>query len=212
MGSITENFSSLSDVLKTDYAAHQLPGREILSTRLLHSLLPASFRHAKGQLIDVKDRVAGPFDIVACADAFPTLGDGIAHQFLADGVALCIQVRNWKEEDLTQFASIADQLKQLERKKKAPIFCAVVGFDNMSANQVSEFMKSTAGKSIDGILSVGEHVIIRNTQGWYGNAQKIPFVTAQGSGESLKSFAFWVVQIAQTYLGQPYSLSDYQHL
>src|SRR5271154_6711892 len=107
MGSITENFSSLSELLLADYAAHRAPDREVLTSRLLRPLLPASFCCGMGQIVDLKDRQLGPFDIVVCWDAYPPLGEGMAHQFLADGVAFCLQVRNWKEQDLTQFASLA---------------------------------------------------------------------------------------------------------
>ena len=82
----------------------------------------------------------------------------------------------------------------------------------MPITQVSEFMKSSAGQSIDGMLTVGQHVMLRNGQGWYGDAKTVPFVTEKGDGESLKSFAFWITHIAQTALGIPYQLSDYQHL
>src|SRR5206468_4151394 len=100
--------------------------------------------------------------------AYPPLGEGMAHQFLADGVAFCLQVRDWKEEDLTQFADMALRLKALARKTKHPIYCAVIGFGSLPANQVSEFMKSSGGQPIDAVLSIGQHVILRNNQGWYG--------------------------------------------
>ncbi len=136
----------------------------------------------------------------------------MASQFIADGVAFCLQVRDWKEEDLTQFAAMAGKLKALIRRTQAPLYCAVVGFDSLPANQVTEFMKSSAGQSIDGILSVGQHLILRNSQGWYGDPQKVRFVTEKGDGESLKGFAFWMLRIAQSFVGIPYQLADYQHL
>ena len=212
MGSITDNFSSLSEVLLADYRARKAPERDILSARLLKPLLPAAFRSGMGQIVDLKDRQLGPFDIVGCWDVFPPLGEGMASQFLVDGVAFCLQVRNWKEEDLTQFAAMAGRLKALSRKTKSPILCAVVGFESLPANQVSEFMRSSAGQAIDGVLSIGKHLMLRNSQGWYGDPKRVPFVTEKGEGESLKAFAFWLVHITQTFLGVPYRLADYQHL
>jgi hypothetical protein len=212
MGSITDNFSTLSEVLRADHTARRTPDREIVLSRLLRPILPGAFRCGMGEIVDLKDRQLGPFDIITCWEVYPPLGEGMAHTFLADGVALCVQVRNWKEEDLTQFAKMAGQLKSLERKKKNPIFCAVVGFDSLPAKQVAEFMKSAVGQSIDGVLAVGEHVMIRNSQGWYGKATQVPYVTEQGAGESLKAFAFWLAQITQSFLNMPYALSDYQHL
>jgi hypothetical protein len=212
MGSITENFSNLSEVLLADGRAHKSPERDIFSARLVKPLLPAAFRSGMGQIVDLKDRLLGPFDIIGCWEAFPPLGEGMASQFLVDGVAFCLQVRNWKEEDLTQFAAMALKLKALSRKTKAPLFCAVVGFDSLPANQVSEFMKSSAGQAIDGVLSVGKHLMLRNSQGWYGDPHQVPFVTEKGDGESLKAFAFWLVHITQTFLGLPYQLTEYQHL
>src|SRR5262245_7778057 len=103
MASITEIFSTLSEVLQADACTRKSPDREIITERLIKPLLPAAMRVGMGQLVDVKDRQLGPFDIVGCWEAYPPLGGGMAYQFLADGVAFCLQVRNWKEEDLTQF-------------------------------------------------------------------------------------------------------------
>ena len=47
-------------------------------------------------------------------------------------------------------------------------------------------MKTGSGQAIDGVLSIGDHVMLRNSQGWYGDPQKIPFVTERGEGASLK--------------------------
>lgn len=212
MGSVTENFSNLSQVLLADHQAAKTPDREILSRRLVKPLLPAAFRSGMGQIVDLKDRQLGPFDIVGCWEAYPPLGEGMASQFLVDGVAFCLQVRDWKTEDLTEFAAMAGRLKALVRKTKAPIFCAVVGFDSLPAAQVSEFMKSAAGQAVDGVLSLGQHLMLRNAQGWYGDPAKVPFVTERSEGEALKGFAFWLAQITQTFLGLPYQLGDYQHL
>src|SRR4029077_17254143 len=119
-------FSNLNEILLTEYSAHMFPERDILTARFLKSLLPAAFRTGMGQIIDLKDRQLGPFDIVGCWEAFPPMGDGMASQFLVDGVAFCLQVRNWKEEDLTQFAAMAAKLKALTRKTKSPLLCAIV--------------------------------------------------------------------------------------
>ena len=116
MGSITDSYSALSEVLLADQRTHKSPERDILSNRLLRPLLPAAIRLGRGQIVDVKDRVLGPFDIIGCGDAYPLLGEGMGAQFLADGVAFCLQVRNWKEEDLTQFADMAMKLKSLIRR------------------------------------------------------------------------------------------------
>jgi hypothetical protein len=209
---LTENFSSLSQVLLSDYTTHKAHGRDILAARLLKPLLPSAFRIGTGQIVDLKDRQLGPFDIVGCSENYPPLGEGVASLFLVDGVAFCLQVRNWKEEDLTQFAATAVKLKALSRKTPSAIVCAVVGFESLPADQVSEFMKSSDGHAIDGVLSIGQHLMLRNSQGWYGDPQKIPFVTERGEGEALKGFAFWLVHIMQTFLNVPYQLSDYQHL
>src|SRR3954469_8923193 len=104
MAAITESFTALNDVLLSDLLNRKGSEREIFQTRLVTPILPAAMRSGNGQLVDVKDRQVGPFDIVGCWEAFPPLGEGRACQFLADGVAFCLQVRNWKDEDLTQFA------------------------------------------------------------------------------------------------------------
>src|SRR5882672_6413606 len=177
MGSVTDTFASLSEVLLADYRAHKTPERDILTNRLLRPLLPSAFRLGRGQLVDMTDRQLGPFDIIACWEALPPLGEGMASLFLVDGVAFCLQVRNWKEEDLTQFAATAGKLKALSRKNKLPLLCGVVSFETLPAPQVAEFMKSGPGQSVDGVLAIGQHVMLRNAQGWYGDPQRVPFVT-----------------------------------
>jgi hypothetical protein len=92
------------------------------------------------------------------------------------------------------------------------LFCAVIGFESLPSKQVMEFMKSAPGQAVDGMLTLGQHVMLRNTQGWYGDPKTVPYVTEQGEGESLKSFVFWLTHIMQTALNIPYQLADYQHL
>jgi hypothetical protein len=212
MGSVTENFASLSEVLLSDYSAQKAPPRNILLNRLIRPLLPAAMRTGIGQIVDIKDRQLGPFDIIGCSELYPPLGEGLAGQFLVDGVAFCLQVRNWKEEDLTQFAAMAGKLKALIRRTKSPIPVAVISFETLPAPQVAEFMKSSAGQGIDGVFAIGQHLMLRNNQGWYGDPKRIPFVTEKGDGPSLKAFAFWLTHLSQTALGLPYLLADYQHL
>jgi hypothetical protein len=213
MASITESFAGLSELLLTEQRTRKISEREIFQQRLVTPLLPAAMRTGNGQIIDIKDRQAGPFDIIGCAESFPPLGEGRACLFMAEGVAFCLQVRNWKEEDLTQFAvQVAAPIKQLTRKSPVPIHCAVVGFGSLPAAQVADFLKSPSGQAIDGVLSIGEHVMLRNSQGWYGDPQRIPFVTERGEGEALKAFAFWLTHVAQTSLRMPYHLTEYQHL
>jgi len=212
MGSITESFANLSDMLLAESRGRKASDRDLFLNYLLRPLLPASFRTGTGQVVDIKDRVLGPFDIIGCTETYPPLGEGLASQFMMDGVAFCIQVRNWKDEDLTQFAAMAGKLRAMIRKTKQPVFCAVVGFESLPAAQVAEFMKTSDGHHIDAVLSIGQHLTLRNSQGWYGEAQRIPYVTEKGQGESLKGFAFWMVHLMQTFLGVPYHLNDYQHL
>ena len=87
-----------------------------------------------------------------------------------------------------------------------------MGFESLPAAQVSEFVKSSEGQPIDAVLSIGQHLMLRNSHGWYGDPKQIPFVTAKGDADALKGFAFWIARIAQSFLGIPYQLSDYQHL
>jgi hypothetical protein len=212
MSALTESFAALSEILLADAALHKVPLRETFISRALKPMLPASLRIGTGQIVDIKDRQTGPFDIVGCSEVWPPIGEGVSTQFIADGVAFCIQVRDWKEEDLTQFAEMAARLKAVHRKSKFPLLCAVAGFKTLPAAQVTEFMKSSGGHAIDGIISVGEHALIRNSQGWYGDPKEIPFVSAKGEGESLKGFLFWLLHAAQSFVGIPFQLGDYQHL
>jgi hypothetical protein len=163
-------------------------------------------------IVDIKDRQVGPFDIIGCTESYPTFGEGAASTFLADGVLFCIQARNWGENDLTQFGEMAAQLKMLEGKRSYPLICAAVAFDPLSLDHVAEFLKSPAGQAVDAVLSLGSNLTIRNTQAWYGDPQKVPFVTERGGAPSLKAFTFFLIQLAQNALGIPFGLTSYQHL
>jgi len=217
MGTLTDKFSDLSEVLKAEYqkaAAASRPGAggAILNQRLLRPLLPSQVRCGPGTIIDVKDREIGPIDAVGCSDVWPAIGDGAATSYLLNGVIFALQAKDWAVNDLTQFGEMASQLKSLERQAAEPVFCAAVSFTDIPLKEISDFLKSPVGNAVDGVLVIGSHVIIRNALGRYGDPQKVPFVTERGTGESLKAFAFAVVHAAQSFCGQPFGLASYQHL
>jgi len=81
MGSITETFSSLSEVLLSDYSARKAPERDILSTRLLKTCFPPRYAW-DGTDYRSQGPPLGPFDIVGCWEVFPPLGEGMARSFL----------------------------------------------------------------------------------------------------------------------------------
>jgi len=214
MGTITESFGNLSEYL---LATHQKTKKrasdvELVMSRMLKPFLPSGMRWGTGTVTDFKDRQVGPFDIVAGIETFPPFSEGTATTFLADGVVFALQIRNWAESDLTQFGILADQLKKLERQKKETLPCLAVSFESLSLPELSQFLKSKAGQSVDGILCVGHHVILRNSLGLYGDPEHVPFVTEQQGPESLKAFIFFLLQLSQTALGLPFGLADYQHL
>ena len=209
MGAISEAFSGLSDFL---VATAVRSYGDLLISRLLKPLLPAGMRCGTGIVVDIKDRQVGPFDVIGCSEIYPTFGEGPASIFLADGIVFCLQARNWAVSDLTQFGELAASLKKLDRKKGASIFCAAVAFDRLAPDQVSDFLQSPSGEAVDGVLSIGHHLILRNTQGWYGDPQKVPFVSERSGPEALKSFAFFLLHLSQASLGMPFGLAEYQHL
>lgn len=218
MGSITEHFSNLSDRLLSDYRARPKSGtsrvseRDIFISQFLRPFLPGPLRVGTGQLLDAQNRSVGVVDVVGCWDAYPPMGQGDASLFLADGVVFCLQVRNWTENDLTDFGRLAERIKALDRKTPVPIFCGVVSFEPLAIDQVSDFLKGPAAGAIDGVLSLGQHAVFRNTQGLYGDPRQVPFVSERGAAESLKAFAFLLLNLSQTLCGQPFRLTDYQHL
>ena len=217
MGTLTENFAQLTELLLAEYRrardqGTRGPERKILLDRVFKPLMPGALRCGTGVISDLKDRQAGPFDIVGCWEIFPPLGEAPACTYLADGAAFCVQSRNWAVDDLTQFAQEAARLRKLERKRPEPPFCAVVSFEPLAAAQVMDFMKSPAGQAIDAVLSIGAHAAIRNAQGWYGSPARVPFVTERSGPEALKAFVFCLLQAGQTFVGLPFGLSDYQHL
>jgi hypothetical protein len=214
MGTVTESFGNLSDYL---LASHQKAKKhasdvELIMSSVLKPLMPSGMRWGTATVADIKDRQVGPFDIVAGTDNFPPFSEGTASTFLADGVVFALQIRNWAESDLTQFGTLAGQLKKLERKKKEPIPCLAVSFESLSLPELSQFLKSKGGEPVDGIFCVGHHVILRNASGLYGDPMRVPYVTEQQGPEALKAFTFFLLNLSHTALGLPFGLADYQHL
>ncbi len=214
MGTITETFANLSEYLLAEQKKSKKHSTEVdlILSKLLKPFLPSGIRCGTGTITDIKDRQAGPLDIVAGIETFPPFGDGQAATYLADGVTFCLQVKNWAENDLTHFGELAAQIKKLERKKKSSIPCLAVSFGLLPLPELAQFLKSKAGQSVDGIYCVGHHLMLRNSQGWYGDPTHVPFVTERPGPESLKAFTFFLLQLSQTALGLPFGLSDYQHL
>ena len=214
MGIITECFSNMSDYLLAEQkkSRSRTTGVDLLLSHLIKPMLPGAIRCGSGTIADVKDRQVGPLDIVATVDSFPPFGEGSAKTFLADGVIFALQIRNWAEDDLTQFGDLARQLKKLERKRKSPIPCLAVSVGPLPLPELTQFLESKPGQSVDGILCLGHHVIIRNSLGWYGQTSRVPYVTERPGPEALKAFTFFLLQLAQSSLSQAFGLADYQHL
>ena len=214
---ITDYFTSLTQVLQLDYAASLKAPKhgEMLNTltkRLIAPLMPASVRHGPGFVLDLLERQAGPFDVIAASDLWPPIGQGEANMYLADGVIFCLAARDWSSADLTQFAETAKALKALKRKVAHPILCAAFSYTPLEAPEVLEFLKSGAGDAVDAVFSLGKNLVVRNTLGWYGDPQKIPFVTENVAGPALKFFAFYLLQAVHQAAGVPFGWADYQHL
>jgi hypothetical protein len=221
MGSLTEGFASLSDFLRAPQqtaapTASGAPGRrmsaERLTRHLLRPLLPAAVRLGPGSVLDLGDRQVGPFDNVACQDAYPAFGDEGAAQYLADGVIFALNARDWAAEALSDFASWSRQLKGLTRRKPQPIFAAAVSLDPMALDQLGDFLRGPEGASVDAVLCIGHHLIVRNDRGLYGPPERVPFVTQRDPAQALKAFAFLLLELTQGALGRPFELADYQHL
>ena len=218
MGSVTDHFANLTELLTTEVrkgatTTPRIHERDIFSYRYLRPFLPASIRLGTGHVLDVQDRRAGPVDLVACSEAYPVLGEGPASLFFRDGVVFALQVRqSWTPETLASAVQLASDLKQLSQKAKTPLVVGVVGFDAMPFDTVTEFLKSPKGAALDTILTVGQHVVIRNVNGWFGDLQQIPFVSARGGPEALKAFSFLLFQLCQMAIGLPSTLPEYQHL
>jgi len=214
MGTITESFSNLSDYLGSEYKKSKKRSTQVnlVLSKVLEPLLPSSIRCGSGTIIDIKDRQVGPLDIIASVDAFPPFGDGQAATYLADGTIFVLQVRDWSENDLTEFAELAAQLKKLEKKKKTPVPCLAISFAPIELSEISQFLRSKPGQSLEGVLCIGHHIVLRNSLGWYGDPSRVPYVTERSGPEALKAFTFFILQIAQLSLAMPFGLADYQHL
>jgi hypothetical protein len=214
MGTITESFGNLGEYLLAERKGSKKRSVEIdlVLAKLLKPFLPSGMRCGTGTITDMKDRQAGPVDIVASTDNFPAFSEGPASTYMADGVVFCLQVKDWAQNDLTEFGKLASQIKKLERKKKSPIPCLAVSFSLLPLPELTSFLNSPAGQAVDGVVCIGHHIVLRNSQGWYGNPARVPFVTESPGPEALKAFTFFLLQLSQTALGLPFGLMDYQHL
>jgi len=214
MGTITESFGNLSEYLLAEHkkSKRRMSDLDLLASSVLKPFLPSAMRWGSATVTDIKDRQTGPFDLVAGIDSYPSFSEGTAATFLADGVVFVLQVRNWAESDLTQFGDLARQFKKLERKKKEPVPCLAVSFEGLSLPELSQFLNSKAGQFVDGVLCIGQHVILRNSSGLYGDPARVPFVTEQQGPEALKAFTFFLLELSHAALGLPFGLADYQHL
>ncbi len=215
MGSISESFQQLSEVLLAE-AQKPITTRPtesvLLWQRLLRVVLPAAVRISSGSIVDIRDRQVGPFDLIASLDAYPIFGDERVSIVPADAVIFCLQVRSLEASNLSEFGTTAASLRKLESQSPAPTFCAAVVFGLLPLLELSEFMKGSEGQAVDGVLSLGHHFIVRNSQGWYGDTKAVPFVTERDAGAAFKAFTFLLLNIAQARLGQPFVASAYQHL
>ncbi len=214
---ITDYFNTLTDILKMEYEAAQKVPRHgytahILSERLLKPFLPSSIRHSTGLVLDIKERSVGPFDVVAALDHWPPVGQGEGSLYMAEGVVFCLSAKDWAKSDLTQYAQMAKTVKSFERKASLPIQAIAFSYTPLEVPEVLEFLKSNAGDSVDAVFSLGNSLVIRNAQGWYGDPQKVPFVTEKTAGPALKFFAFYLLQIVHAAQGIPFGWADYQHL
>jgi hypothetical protein len=214
MGSITDSFGNLSDYLLSEYRKTQQPLTvlNLFITQALLSLLPSGIRCGSGTIIDVREREVGPFDVIGTTENYPAFGHGSSSLFLSDGVRFIIQTRNWADNDLTQFGVACDQVKKLERKAKTPIVCLAVSYEPLALTDLNSFLTGAAGKSVDGVLCLGHHIVLRNAQGLYGNPAQVPFVTERPGPEAMKAFLFYLLHLSQGALGQTFGLADYQHL
>jgi hypothetical protein len=213
MGTITESFGNLSEYLLAEYKKpKRRPAAELLLSSVVKPFLPSAIRCGAGTITDIKDRQVGPFDVVAATDCYPPFSEGTAATYLSDGVVFALQARNWSESDLTQFGELSRQMKALERKTKKPASSLAVSFEPLPLRDLSQFLNSKAGQAVDGILCVGQHVILRNASGLYGDPDRVPFVTEQPGPEALKAFTFYLLELSHAALGQPFGLADYQHL
>jgi len=214
VGTITESFGNLSEYLLAEYKKPKRRGAaaELLVSNIVKPFLPSAMRCEAGTVTDIKDRQVGPFDAVAAIDRYPPFSEGTAATFLSDGVVFALQARNWAESDLTQFGELSRQLKALERKTKTPVSSLAVSFEPLPLRDLSQFLTSNAGQAVDGVLCVGQHVILRNASGLYGDPGRVPFVTEQPGPEALKAFTFYLLELSHAALGLPFGLADYQHL
>jgi hypothetical protein len=214
MGSVTESLANLNEHLTQEYKKSQKRSSQInlILSKVLNPFLPSGIRCGSGIITDIKDRQVGPLDIIASVENFPPLGEGPASVFLADGVLFALQVRDWAENDLTEFGEVARHLKQLDRKRKTPIVCLAVSFGLLPLPELDQFMKSKSGQFVDGVLCVGHHIVLRNSMGWYGDSNRVPFVTERQGAEALKAFLFFILQLTQSAVNLPFGLADYQHL
>jgi hypothetical protein len=220
MGSITDSFADLAGFLQSARvqpaprapSSTKLSESQVFTQHFLKPWLPSSLRIGPGAIFDPRDRMVGPYDIVGASDLCPPVGEGGAARYPLEGVLFSLNIRDWAKDDLSAFgASVAD-LKKLERKNTMPPLCAAATFDLVPLSELAEFFKAPEGQSIDAVLVIGHHLIVRNTNGFYGDTQRVPVVSERGAGPALKAFAFLLLKWVTSSLRLPFPMTDYQQL
>jgi len=220
MGSVTDHFSNLDDLLTVEFKKTQeligknrIYARDILIQRVFQPLFPKTMRFGTGTLLDIKDHQAGPWDVIGATDQLPLLGDGLASLFLTQGVLFALQAHGkWEDTHLSQLTDLSQSTNALTYESEHALFLGGIGLETPSFSDMRDYFKSDKAQHLDGFLSLGHFAIVRNRKGWYGDPVTIPFVSVQGGPEALKAFCFLLLTIAYTALHIPSQFSDYQHL
>jgi len=152
--------------------------REFFLTSFLQSIFPPTYRFGTGDIVDSNGNRSGQIDVVAeypFLPSFPVFGKDSPRLYLADGVALVLEIKSDLKSQWDEVISTCNQLKQLSRSvvsagygslpgTKIPLIA--VGFLGWKTKE--KILEKLHESDVDAILSIdsklfGNKAVVRKT-------------------------------------------------
>lgn len=150
--------------------------REFFLTSFLQAIFPPTYRFGTGDIVDSSGVRSGQIDIVAeypFLPSFPVFGRDSPRLYLADGVALVLEIKSDLVSQWSEVVSTCGQLKKLTRSVESVGFGALpgskipliaVGFAGWKTKD--KILEKLRESDVDAILSIdaklfGNKVLVR---------------------------------------------------
>ena len=138
--------------------------REFFLTSFMQSIFPQTYRFGTGDIIDSTGLRSGQIDVVAeypFLPSFPVFGKDSPRLYLADGVALVLEIKSNLVNQWDEVVSTCNQLQELSRDVKSSGYGALpgkkipliaVGFNGWKTKET--ILDKLNQSNVDAILSI----------------------------------------------------------